>query len=97
MRVATLTGTIEVVERAVTATGADAMDVLGPVDVGSSLVRTIVRFDYAAGAAMASTLRSEVIRAATSRRRPPGANGQRSAPPPPLKVRFDDVEPFLEP
>ncbi|MDO7882010.1 primosomal protein N' [Antiquaquibacter soli] len=96
VRVATLTGAVEAVSRAVSESGIDAADVLGPVDVGPAAVRTILRFDYAAGAEMASTLRSEVIRAATNRRRPTVGAGPRRAPAPTLKVRFDDVEPFLE-
>ena len=74
----------------------DAADILGPVDTGPTTVRTIVRFDYARGTEVAAALRAEVIRAATSRRRPAVAKGVRSVPPPPLRVRFDDVEPFLE-
>ncbi|MGX5680404.1 primosomal protein N' family DNA-binding protein [Schumannella luteola] len=96
VRVATLTGAVEAVSRAVEASGAPAVDVLGPVDIGPSTVRTILRFDYAKGTEMAATLRSEVIRAATSRRRPAVPKGTRAPSPPTLKVRFDDVEPFLE-
>ncbi len=96
VRVATVTGTTEAVARAIAELPVDPADVLGPVDTGPGTVRTIVRFDYARGVELAADLRAEVIRAATSRRRPPAAKGPRSAPPPPLRVRFDDVEPFLE-
>jgi primosomal protein N' (replication factor Y) len=96
VRVATITGTVDAVARALTTLEVDPADVLGPVDTGPGTVRTIVRFDYARGAEVAAALRAEVIRAATSRRRPPAAKATRSAPPPPLRVRFDDVEPFLE-
>ncbi len=96
VRVATVTGTVEAVGRAVEAVGGDPSDVLGPVDTGPATVRTIVRFDYAHGAEVATSLRAEVIRAATSRRRPPAARGTRPTGAAPLRVRFDDVEPFLE-
>lgn len=93
VRVATLTGAVESVEAAVAATGVDPVDVLGPVDVSGTTVRTIVRFDYSHGADIASLLRSEVIRAAAARRRSLG--GGRPAPVP-LRVHLDDIEPFLE-
>lgn len=96
VRVATLTGTVDAVSKAIATVGIDPSDVLGPVDVGGSTVRTILRFDYVRGAEVASTLRAEIIKAATSRRRPPVVSGARAPLPPPLKVRFDDVEPFLE-
>ncbi|MBC7725663.1 MAG: primosomal protein N' [Burkholderiaceae bacterium] len=96
IRVATLTGTAESVEKAVASvTGLAGADVLGPVGVDGGSVRAIVRFDYAIGAAVAAALRSEVIRAATTRRaRVPGAPVRTSLPT--LKVRCDDTEPFLE-
>lgn len=100
VRVATVTGTVDAVALAVAQTvselGLDGSDVLGPVDVSPTTVRTILRFDYAKGAEVAADLRAQVIRAATSRRRPPVAQGSRAPLPPPLKVRFDDVEPFLD-
>ncbi len=96
VRVATITGTVEAVERAAASTRGDPIDVLGPVDIGGSTVRTILRFDYADGAQVAADLRAEVIRAATSRRRPPTAKGGGGVPKPSLKVRLDDVEPFLD-
>ena len=97
VRVATITGSLEAVAKAVAASGIEGEDVLGPVDVALGTVRTILRFDYAAGADVASHVRAELVRAATSRRRPPGAAGPRSALAPNLKVRLDDIEPFLEP
>lgn len=96
VRVATVTGTVEAVARAAAASGADSNDVLGPVDLGPSNVRTIIRFDYGEGQRMAAALRAEVIRAATSRRRPPGSRSGRSSGAAPLRVRFDDAEPFLD-
>ena len=93
IRVATVTGTLEAVSRAVENVGVEASDVLGPVDIGPSNVRTIIRFDYARGHEVASALRAEVIRSATGRRS--AARGGRPTVPL-LKVRFDDLEPFLD-
>jgi primosomal protein N' (replication factor Y) len=96
VRVATVSGTVDAVSGAIAHLGVDPSDVLGPVDTGPSSVRTIVRFDYAHGTEVAAALRAEVIRAATSRRRPAVPRGTRTAGAPPLRVRFDDVEPFLD-
>lgn len=96
VRVATLTGTIEAVAKAVAASGVEGADVLGPVDIGPSTVRTILRFDYGQGSTVAAQLRSELIRAATSRRRPAAARSARPVGTPSLKMRLDDVEPFLD-
>ena len=98
VRVATVTGDAASVDRAVKALTLDEhVDVLGPVDVeaataGAPSVRAIVRFDLAQGAAVASALRAEVIRNATSRRKRVPASGRPALPT--LKVRFDDPEPF---
>ncbi len=94
VRVATVTGTLEAVADAVAAVPGQASDILGPVDVGEGCVRTIVRFDYASGAEVAAALRAELVRNATGRRRPPKAENR--TPRPTLRVRFDDVEPFLD-
>ena len=96
VRVATLTGTVEAVSKAIAEVGVEPADILGPVDLDTGGVRTIVRFDYARGADVAANLRAEVIRAAANRRRPPAAKGARGSLPPTLKVRLDDVEPFLD-
>jgi primosomal protein N' (replication factor Y) len=99
VRVATVTGALEAVARAVESVvesvDVTTDDILGPVDTGSGTVRTIVRFDYAAGADVAGTLRAEIIRSSTNRRRSIAAKGARAASPN-LRVRFDDSEPFLE-
>ena len=95
VRVATVTGTVEAVAEAVSTLGVDGPDILGPVDVEGGGVRTIVRFDYARGAEIASTLRAEVVRSAANRRRALG-KAARGPVPVSLKVRFDDVEPFLD-
>ncbi len=94
VRVATVTGDSESTAKALTSvTGLDGVDVLGPVDTEPGLVRAIVRFDFARGAAVASALRAEVIRNASSRRkRVPSAGAP--PPAPTLRVRFDDLEPF---
>ena len=94
VRVATVSGSLEAVAAAVAAVPGDASDVLGPVDIGEGLVRTIVRFDYARGVDVAAALRAELVRNATGRRRPPKA-GDRT-PRPTLRLRFDDTEPFLD-
>jgi primosomal protein N' (replication factor Y) len=96
VRVATITGAVDAVSKAVASVEIDGSDVLGPVDVAPGVVRTILRFDYSHGADVATTLRAEVIKAATARRRPRVAGGSRPPAPPTLKVRLDDVEPFLE-
>jgi primosomal protein N' (replication factor Y) (superfamily II helicase) len=94
VRVATVSGSLQSVADAVAALDVEPRDVLGPVDLADGLVRTIVRFDYASGAAVAGALRAELVRNATGRRRPPKANDR--TPRPTLRVRFDDTEPFLD-
>lgn len=57
-------------------------------------VRTVIRFDYALGNAVAEAVRAEIIRQATSRRKPiPGrpASGRQQLP---FRARFDDGAPF---
>lgn len=96
VRVATVTGTVEAVAAAVTASGVEGADVLGPVETDPPLVRTILRFDYAHGTAVASALRSELVRSATSRRKRVGARPGYAPVAPSLRIRLDDVEPFLD-
>jgi primosomal protein N' (replication factor Y) len=95
VRVATVTGTLAAVAEAVAALPVEGADILGPVDVDEGGVRTIVRFDYNHGAEIAAGLRAEVVRSAASRRRALG-KAARGPAPVCLKVRFDDVEPFLD-
>ncbi len=98
VRIATLTGTPETVDTALTElrgllTDAEwaKMDTLGPVPTDDGAVRAIVRFDYAIGAAVSRHLRALVVKNATTRRSKAGrAPGYR--PPPTLRVRFDDSE-----
>ncbi|MFT4123926.1 MAG: primosomal protein N' [Microbacteriaceae bacterium] len=68
-----------------------AEHVAGP---GTGAVRTIVRFDYARGAAVAEALKAETVRLATARRRPGGQRPGR--PRPAVRLRLDDQEPFLD-
>jgi primosomal protein N' (replication factor Y) len=70
-------------------------DILGPTEVDGG-VRTIVRFNYSLGTEVAAGLKAEIIRAATRHRRPVLDKGPRRAPQPTLRVRFDDMEPFVE-
>jgi primosomal protein N' (replication factor Y) len=95
VRVATVTGTVQAVSDAIASVNVEAPDILGPVDVDGGGVRTIVRFDYAHGAEIAAGLRAEVVKSAANRRRALG-KAARGPVPVSLKVRFDDVEPFLE-
>ncbi|HEX4442457.1 MAG TPA: primosomal protein N' [Galbitalea sp.] len=94
VRVATITGTLDAVAKAIANVPVPGEDVLGPVETGPGTVRTILRFDYAAGTEIATDLRSELIRSATSRRRALGGKSNGGPAPAGLRVRFDDVEPF---
>jgi primosomal protein N' (replication factor Y) (superfamily II helicase) len=102
VRVASVTGSLEAVAKAVSAVRVPADDILGPVVTGAGTARTIVRFDYALGTEVADELRAEIIRSATSRRRSlavkgaSAARGGSSPAPANLRVRFDDIEPFAE-
>jgi primosomal protein N' (replication factor Y) len=96
IRVATLTGAIDSVAEAINTLELLPDAILGPVDVAPGIVRSIVRFDYSRGAEIAAALRAEVVRNATSRRRAAAIKGARPPLAPTLKVRFDDVEPFLD-
>ena len=71
----------------------DGVDVLGPVELGDDRVRAIVRFDFARGPEVAELLKAALVKAATSRApRIPGSPPRRRVVP--LRVRFDDQEPF---
>ena len=101
VRVATVAGSTATVTATVAAAvGAldfDASDVLGPVETAPGTIRTILRFDYARGLDVAAILRAEVVRSAVGHRRRPGDAPGRRTSVPSLRVRFDDIEPFLEP
>jgi primosomal protein N' (replication factor Y) (superfamily II helicase) len=96
VRVASITGSLDAVTMAVAGVGIAAEDVLGPVETGSGGVRTILRFDYARGTEVATELRAEIIRSATSRRRSLASKAGPGPIPANLRVRFDDVEPFAQ-
>lgn len=94
VRVASVTGHSAAVDLAIASVkGIDGVDVLGPVPAPKGALRAIVRFDYVRGADVAAALRSEIIRAATTRRKRISASGSRQVVPT-LRVRFDDMEPF---
>jgi primosomal protein N' (replication factor Y) len=96
VRVATLTGEVDAVAHAVTTIPILPADILGPIELDGGLVRTIVRFEYSQGTEVAAALKAEIVRAAARRRRPVPGKGLTGARAPGLRVRFDDVEPFLE-
>lgn len=97
VRVATLTGKIPLVSDAISQLPVAPLDVLGPVDLPEGLVRTIIRFDYKDGAAVAEQLKALVVAATTVSRssRKPGAP-RSSQPAPGLRVHLDDLEPFVD-
>jgi primosomal protein N' (replication factor Y) len=100
VRVASVTGKPPAVQQALDALGdVPIRDVLGPAPVppegpraaDEGLVRAVVRFDYAHGAAVATALRGVVLRLATGTRRPP-AGQKRRRPAPTLRIKLDDPE-----
>jgi primosomal protein N' (replication factor Y) len=94
-RVATLTGAPDAVAAALRILP-DGVDPVGTTEADGR-ARAIVRFDYAHGAAVAESIRSEIIRQATTRRKAvPGAPPRRGRQPLPLRAHFDDPEPFTE-
>ena len=102
VRIATITGLPRAVADAVSALEPGSfIDVLGPTPLDQAArprqgtadpeaVRAIVRFEYGSGAAVAAALKSAVVRAATSGRKPRSDRGYRPAPT--LRVRLDDPE-----
>ncbi|MGV8857191.1 primosomal protein N' family DNA-binding protein [Rhodoglobus sp.] len=97
IRVATLTGKVDLITDAIEKLHVEPLDVLGPVDLADGVVRTIIRFDYKAGSAIAEQLKALVIAATTVSRsnRKPGVP-RASQPPPGLRVHLDDLEPFVD-
>jgi len=94
VRMATLRGLPDALEEtlAVLPPGAEALG----TTITDGTARALLRFDYRDGAAVAQTVRAEIIRQATRRRKPiPGAppRGRQTLP---LRARFDDPEPFEE-
>ncbi len=97
VRVVALTGTADSVDRAIDDVRAEHElppgAVLGPTPHEKDQVRAVIRTDYALAQRLAKSLRASVLKAATSRRRPPAAKGG-YRPAPTLKVHFDDPEIF---
>lgn len=97
VRVVALTGTADSVDRAIDDVRAEHElppgAVLGPTPHEKDQVRAVIRTDYALAQRLAKSLRASVVKAATSRRRPPAAKGG-YRPAPTLKVHFDDPEIF---
>jgi primosomal protein N' (replication factor Y) len=96
-RVAMVEGSAAAVSRALIAVGELALPpdaVLGPVPIESDdvppRVRALVRFEYGAGARVATTLRAAVVAEAVSSRRGRGRNPRST-----LSVRLDILDPEL--
>jgi len=94
VRVATLDGLPEAVDAALAALPSAAEPIGSAPRDGR--VRAIVRFDYGHGAEVAAALRAELIRQATTRRKPVPGAPPRGRQPLPLRLRLDDPEPFEE-
>ena len=94
VRTATLQGAPDAVEAAIEALP-PAAEALGTT-VTEGRARAIIRFDYAHGGEVAAAVRSEIIRQATTRRKPVPGAARRGRQPLPLRARFDDPEPFEE-
>jgi primosomal protein N' (replication factor Y) len=94
VRMATLQGAPDAVEEALAQLPPTA-EVLGTT-LAAGRARSILRFDYRDGTAIAESLRAEVIRQATRRRKPIPGSPPRGRQPLPLRTRFDDPEPFEE-
>ncbi len=92
VRTVSVSGDLAAVDAAVSGLDAELYrDVLGPNERAEGGVRSIVRFDYAAGAEIARSLRAAIVANATKRRRGPSAKGG-YRPPPTLRIRFDETE-----
>lgn len=91
-RVASLTGTTTAIDEAIAAAGIPPLDVLATTRLDDGALRTIIRFDYRRGGAVAAALRGEILRHAAGKRSASGPSRGRA--PLPLRVRMDDQEPF---
>ncbi|MCD1267316.1 primosomal protein N' [Microbacterium sp. MEC084] len=102
-RVARLEGDVSAVDRALATLRADVPElaadaVLGPVPIdrqGWPGARALVRFDYARGAAVATSLRASVVSEAVSARSARKGSARSRAPRNMLTARLDIVEPEL--
>lgn len=95
VRIATLTGSPRILDPVLEEATAAGATVVATEHVDEG-VRTIVRFDYGHGPAVAGVLRAAVLRAASGRRPRPdrGADGRDRRPAPTLRVRMDDPDAF---
>lgn len=94
VRVAAIEGPSRLVDDALRAVRADvpqldAAAVLGPVPAGDEAVRALLRFDYASGARVTTSLRAALVQSALSSRRGSGRPGVRNPPRNTLRVRVD--------
>jgi primosomal protein N' (replication factor Y) len=94
VRMATLQGAPDAVAEALRRLPPSA-EPLG-VTEAEGRARAILRFDYAHGAEVADAVRAEIVRQATTRRKPVPGAPRRGRQPLPLRARFDDPEPFEE-
>jgi primosomal protein N' (replication factor Y) len=102
-RVARVEGDVSAVDRALATLHADVPDlpsdaILGPVPIdrkGWPGARVLVRFDYARGAAVATSLRASVVSEAVSARSARRGSAKSRAPRNILTARLDIVEPEL--
>jgi primosomal protein N' (replication factor Y) len=92
VRVATITGPLRLVEPLLAEAQAAGATVVS-TDPDENGVRTVLRFDYAHGAAVAGVLRTGIVRAASGRRpRAASGDGRDRRPAPTLRVRMDDPD-----
>lgn len=91
VRIATVTGPLMLVEQATAHAEAAGASVLSTLPAEDGTVRSILRFDYGHGHAVAGALRAAII-AASSRARPRARDGGDRRPPPTLRVRMDDPD-----
>jgi len=89
VRTATLLGAPAAVEEAIAAAGIASDDVIAPVRLEDGQLRSVIRFDYRRGAAVAAAIRTEILRHAAGRG---GRRGGRAVVA--LRARFDDPELF---
>jgi primosomal protein N' (replication factor Y) len=92
VRVATVTGPLHLVDPLLGEAQAVGATVVS-TDHDEAGVRTVLRFDYGHGAAVAGVLRTAIVRAASGRRpRDRAADGRDRRPAPTLRVRMDDPD-----
>ncbi len=94
VRMATVQGAPDAVAEALAQLPPTA-EVLGTT-LANGRSRAILRFEYRDGAPIAESVRAEVLRQATRRRKPIPGTPPRGRQPLPLRARFDDPEPFDE-